>query len=51
MDNKIQELAESFQKEISSITNPDELERIRLAYLGKKGSVTELLKNLRDASD
>lgn len=39
-----------FQNELSSVTLKDELERIRVSFLGKKGLVTEALKDLRNLS-
>lgn len=48
MDGKIKQIAEAFKKEMTGITSTEELEKLRVAYLGKKGSITELLKGLRD---
>lgn len=50
MENKILQMSEQFENELSQITDLDELEKIRVAYLGKKGSVTDLLKGMRDLS-
>ena len=51
MDSKILQLKERFEKELSEIKDLNELEGIRVAYLGKKGSVTDLLKGMRELSN
>ncbi|MBR7060708.1 MAG: phenylalanine--tRNA ligase subunit alpha, partial [Eubacterium sp.] len=51
MENKILQLKEQFEKELSEIKDLSELENIRVAYLGKKGSVTDLLKGMRELSN
>ena len=51
MDAQIRQLAEAFRKEIAGAADTEELERLRVAYLGKKGSVTQLLKGLRNVLD
>lgn len=51
MEEKILQLKEKLESEISKVTDGMALENIRVAYLGKKGSVTELLKGLKDLSD
>ena len=50
MKEKIESLRESFERELESARNSDAVEKLRVAYLGKKGSVTELLKGLKDVS-
>ena len=50
MESKILNMKEQFEKELSQITDLDELEKIRVKYLGKKGSVTDLLKGMRELS-
>jgi len=45
---KIAQLRESIDRELQAVTTPDELEKLRVAALGKKGSITELLKGLKD---
>ena len=50
MNDKINALRESFEKELDAAKNSDAVEKLRVAYLGKKGSVTELLKGLKDVS-
>ena len=43
MDNKILSLKEKFVSELDKIDNLADIESIRVSYLGKKGSVTDLL--------
>lgn len=50
MNEKITALKEGFQKELEQTLSSEALEKLRVAYLGKKGSVTELLKGLKDVS-
>ena len=50
MDNKIKNLKETLEKELSSTADLVDLDKIRVAYLGKKGSVTGLLKGMKDLS-
>ena len=51
MDEKIISLKEKFEKELEKIESMSELESARIAYLGKKGSVTDLLKGMRELSN
>lgn len=51
MDNKILELKEKFVSELEKIDNLADIENIRVSYLGKKGSVTELLKGMKELSN
>ena len=51
MDEKIVTLKERFESELEKIKTLSELEEIRVAYLGKKGSVTDLLKGMRELSN
>ena len=46
MEEKILKLKEQLECELSQVKDASELENIRVAYLGKKGSITELLKGL-----
>ena len=48
MEQAIARLRERFAEEIGKVDSAEALENLRVAYLGKKGEVTELLKNLRD---
>lgn len=51
MDNKILELKEKFVSELEKIDNLADIENIRVSYLGKKGSVTDLLKGMKKLSN
>lgn len=51
MDDKIKSLKSQFEQELSSIKDLAELENVRVAYLGKKGSVTDLLKGMKALSN
>ena len=51
MDEKITRLKEELAKELSNIQSLADLDKIRVAYLGKKGSVTGLLKGMKELSN
>lgn len=51
MYQKITDLKERFESELNKIENLAELENVRVAYLGKKGSVTDLLKGMKELSN
>ena len=51
MDNKILNLKEKFVSELDKIDNLADIESIRVSYLGKKGSVTDLLKGMKELSN
>lgn len=46
MNEQINELKCGLDSQLSQVTNTQELENIRVAYLGKNGSITELLKKM-----
>lgn len=48
MLEKIELLKKSFEEELEKAMSSDNVEKLRVSYLGKKGSVTELLKGLKD---
>ena len=50
MEEKIEALKEKISNDFKEISNLEELEKIRLKYMGKKGEVVELLKNLKDVA-
>ena len=50
MKEKIEALQKRFEAELQEAKNSEMVEKLRVAYLGKKGSVTELLKGLKDVS-
>lgn len=51
MDNKILVLKEKFVSDLEKIDNLADIENIRVSYLGKKGSVTDLLKGMKELSN
>ena len=51
MESKILNLKEQFEQELAKIQSLADLEGIRVAYLGKKGSVTDLLKGMKELSN
>ena len=42
MNEQIVKLQEQFEAELAAVKDAAELENIRVAYLGKKGSITDL---------
>lgn len=50
MTEKLTAVKQSFETELAAAQSLDELENIRVSYLGKKGSITELLKGMKDLS-
>ena len=50
MNSKIAELKNQFEAEAVKASSTAELEALRVAYLGKKGSITELMKEMKDLS-
>jgi len=48
MLENLEKIKAQFQSELDAANQKDELERIRVAFLGKKGLVTEALKDLRN---
>ena len=50
MTTKLSEIKEAFEARLASLTDTDALEQVRIAFLGKKGAVTELLKDLKNYS-
>ncbi len=51
MNEQILSLKARFDDELAKTTNMQELDAIRVAYLGKKGSITDLLKGMKDLSN
>lgn len=47
MGDKISEMGEMVKKKLSEIKNLQELQELKVKYLGKKGEVTSMLKGLR----
>lgn len=50
MNNQITLLQDEITQKLAETTELAELEKIRVAYLGKKGSITALLKGMKDLS-
>lgn len=50
MFENLEQIKKQFNDELSRVESKDELERVRVAFLGKKGLVTDALKSLRDLS-
>ncbi|MDO4419310.1 MAG: phenylalanine--tRNA ligase subunit alpha [Ruminococcus sp.] len=50
MNEKIIALQKEINEKLISVTDLAELDAIRVAYLGKKGSITALLKGMKDLS-
>ena len=50
MNEKIMSLKARFEGELKSAADAGAIESIRVSYLGKKGSITELLKGMKDLS-
>ncbi len=48
MKEKIEALRQQFQEELEKTGSSDQVEKLRVAYLGKKGCVTQLLKGLKE---
>lgn len=51
MSQKVSELREKFETELQNVKDVAELENMRVAYLGKKGSITAVLKDMGKLSD
>ncbi len=50
MKERLQELAENARKRIEDSEGLDKLNEVRVAYLGKKGELTAILKGMKDVS-
>jgi len=46
----VESLERSIRNDISSVASLDDLEAVRIRYLGRRGQVTALLKNIKQAS-
>ena len=51
MENNLQHLQEEIEARLAAVTDPSELEELRVAYLGKKGHVTALLKGMKEMAE
>ncbi len=50
MNNKVEQLREEFLAKLAAAQTAQETEEIRVEYLGKNGSITGLLKGMKDLS-
>ena len=50
MKEKLQELAEAARKRIEESDRPERLNEVKVAYLGKKGELTAILKSMKDVA-
>ncbi len=50
MEEKIAALREAFASALAAAEDQAAVEELRISYLGKKGQITDLLKNLKDLS-
>ena len=51
MEDKIREIEERIKNDFENVKDSELLEELRVKYMGKKGEIVELLKNLKDASN
>ena len=51
MKNKIEQLRISFNEALGQCAGREDIENLRVAFLGKKGHIAELMKGLRDVED
>ncbi len=51
MSEKTTELKQTFLQALSMVENTEDLEKLRVEYIGKKGHVTELLKEMKNLSN
>ena len=50
MKERLQRLSESARRQIELATSPEKLNEARIAYLGKKGELTALLKSMKEVA-
>ena len=50
MEDKIKKIREELDSDIKNVTNLNELTEVKVKYLGKKGSITELTSNMNELS-
>ena len=51
MKEKIEQLCQAFESRAAEAKSSEDIEAIRIDFLGKKGHIAELMKGLRDATD
>jgi phenylalanyl-tRNA synthetase alpha chain len=47
---KLQEIKKQFDEKIASVKNSEELEKMRIAFLGRKSDFSLLLREIKDLS-
>ena len=50
MEDKIISLKQELEQQLSKVSELADIEKVRVAFLGKKGSITALLKCMKDLS-
>lgn len=50
MIETVQQHRESFDKKLAAASDPDQLKQLRTEYLGKKGFVSGVMKEMRNLS-
>lgn len=50
MEDQLKKIGENAENQIDSADTPDELERLRVEFLGRKGALTLILRSLKDIS-
>ena len=48
LSENIASLKASFREQLAAATDKEALEALRVAFLGKKGAISELMKDLRE---
>ena len=51
MNSKVEELRARFQSEMNAVRDAEGLEKLRVAFLGKKGFITDVMKTMRDMDE
>ncbi len=50
MKEKLEQIRQQFTVQLAAAQTPEEVEKVRVAFLGKKGFLTEVLKGMKDLS-
>ena len=50
MKERLQELQEAARRQIQESGQPEKLNDVRVAFLGKKGELTSILKSMKDVA-
>ncbi|MBO4887182.1 MAG: phenylalanine--tRNA ligase subunit alpha [Firmicutes bacterium] len=51
MNSKVEELKLRFQEQMAAVQDAEGLEKLRIAFLGKKGFITDVMKSMRDMNE